>query len=119
MNDERKDASFDALKRLEERLKKAQGPLKKRAQPRPLGGNAMGIAFRIASELVAALAVGVAIGWALDKWLDTRPLFLSVFFFLGTGAGVLNVYRATKPADGADEIDKSTLPRIEDGDDDD
>ena len=57
-----------------------------------MSGYAM--AFRIGTELVAALIVGVGIGLLMDKWLETAPLFLVVFFFLGAGAGILNVYRA-------------------------
>ncbi|MBT3359378.1 MAG: AtpZ/AtpI family protein [Rhodospirillales bacterium] len=53
-----------------------------------------GMAFRIGVELVAALGVGVGVGLLLDRWLDTAPWFLVVFFFLGAAAGVLNVYRA-------------------------
>ncbi len=52
------------------------------------------MAIRIGTEMVAALIVGVGIGYLLDNWLDTKPWFLVVFFFLGAGAGVLNVYRA-------------------------
>ncbi|HEC91031.1 MAG TPA: AtpZ/AtpI family protein [Alphaproteobacteria bacterium] len=51
-------------------------------------------ALRIGVEMVAALATGVGIGLILDSWLDTAPWFLVVFFFLGAGAGILNVYRA-------------------------
>ncbi|MEO5338508.1 MAG: AtpZ/AtpI family protein [Magnetospirillum sp. WYHS-4] len=53
-----------------------------------------GMAFRIGTEMVAALGLGVAIGILLDRWLGTSPGFLVVFFFLGAGAGALNVYRA-------------------------
>ena len=49
--------------------------------------------FQVATELVVAMMVAVAIGWFLDEWLETRPLFLVIFFFLGAGAGALNVYR--------------------------
>ena len=52
------------------------------------------MAIRIGTEMVAALIVGVGIGYFLDYWLETKPWFLVVFFFLGAGAGVLNVYRA-------------------------
>jgi ATP synthase protein I len=52
------------------------------------------MAIRVGTELVAALVVSVGIGHFLDYWLDTKPWFLVVFFFLGAGAGVLNVYRA-------------------------
>ena len=51
------------------------------------------VALRIGTEMVAALIVGVGIGYFLDNWLGTKPWFLVVFFFLGAGAGVLNVYR--------------------------
>jgi ATP synthase protein I len=52
------------------------------------------MAVRIGTEMVAALILGVGIGYLLDNWLDTKPWFLVVFFFLGAAAGVLNVYRA-------------------------
>ena len=54
------------------------------------------MAVRIGTEMVAALIVGVGIGYSLDNWLETKPLFLVVFFFLGAGAGTLNVYRAAR-----------------------
>jgi ATP synthase protein I len=53
----------------------------------------LGIAFRIGVEMVAALVLGVGIGLLLDRWLDTAPWFLLLFFFLGSAAGILNVYR--------------------------
>jgi len=57
-----------------------------------MGG--LGWAFRIGVEMVSALAVGVGIGLLLDWWLGTGPWFLVVFFLLGAGAAILNVYRA-------------------------
>lgn len=62
-------------------------------KPAPSG---LGIAFRVGVELVSALAVGVGLGLLLDYWLGTGPWFLIVFFFLGSGAGILNVYRAAR-----------------------
>lgn len=53
------------------------------------------LAMRVGAEMVSALIVGVGIGLLLDYWLDTGPWFFVVFFFLGAGAGMLNVYRAT------------------------
>ena len=61
-------------------------------------GAGLSMALRLASELVAGFAVGVGIGYGLDYWLDTEPLFLIVFFFLGAGAGMLNVYRVASGA---------------------
>jgi len=54
----------------------------------------MGIGFRIGVELVVGLAVGGGVGYLIDRWLGTSPWLAIVFFFLGAGAGVMNVYRA-------------------------
>ena len=37
---------------------------------------------------------GYGSGWALDRWLGTRPWGTIVLFFLGVAAGMLSVYRA-------------------------
>ncbi len=58
----------------------------------PTGG--MALAGRVTTELVAGLVVGTFIGWALDKWLGTKPTFMVVFFFIGSAAGMMNVWRA-------------------------
>ncbi len=58
-----------------------------------LPDGAAAILGRVATELVAGVVVGAFIGWALDKWLDTSPLFILVMFFLGAIAGMLNVWR--------------------------
>ena len=55
--------------------------------------SALGLAFRVAVELVSAVAVGVGIGWLLDQWLGTRPWLMLLFIVLGFAAGILNVYR--------------------------
>ena len=48
---------------------------------------------RVATELLAGLLIGGFIGWTLDKWLDTNPWFLILFFLLGGAAGILNLWR--------------------------
>jgi len=58
------------------------------------GMGGLGWALRIGVEMVSALAVGVGIGLLMDWWLGTGPWFLVVFFLLGAGAAILNVYRA-------------------------
>jgi ATP synthase protein I len=45
--------------------------------------------------------VSVALGWAIDRWLGTRPWVMLAMFFLGVAAGMLNVYRAVSGAGGA------------------
>src|SRR5215469_5516783 len=54
----------------------------------------IGFGFRIGIELVVAIGVATALGWAIDRWLGTRPWGIIVLFFLGVAAGMLNVYRA-------------------------
>ena len=88
-------------KRFEERLRAAQEQRRARAGSRggPVPSSALGYGFRIGVELVSALLVGVGIGWLLDRWLGTQPWLLILFFLLGAGAGVLNVYRAVGEMD--------------------
>lgn len=59
--------------------------------------NLWGIGMRVGIELVSALVVATAIGYGLDRWLHTIPLFLVVFMLLGSGAGILNVWRLMAP----------------------
>lgn len=90
----------DPLRDLEERLERARRT-REQQSPRPVGDgdiggsrSALALAFRIGLELVTAVVIGVAIGWAFDSWLGTRPWGMILFFFLGVGAGMTNVYRA-------------------------
>jgi len=48
---------------------------------------------RVATELLAGLLIGAVIGWTIDKWLNTSPWFLIIFFLLGGAAGILNLWR--------------------------
>ena len=73
----------------EERRKPSKLSMNIKAPP----SNVLGLAFRVAVELVSALVVGAIIGWSLDYWLDTRPWIMLVFVVLGAAAGILNVYR--------------------------
>ncbi len=78
-----------------------------------------GAALRIGAEMVAALIVGVGSGLLLDNWLETAPLFLVVFFFLGAAAGGLNVYRAADRLFGerGAESEAAGRPRKKEADD--
>jgi ATP synthase protein I len=69
------------------------------AGPSPASmGNAVGLAFRVLSEFVAAVIVGAFIGWWIDRVAGTTPAFLVVFLLMGAAAGFWNVYRiAMKP----------------------
>lgn len=93
-DDTDRDGSLDQLDaRIAEARRRQQG---KSTSPRvtdDLSGKFMGTAFRIGVELVAALVVSVGVGWLLDRWLGTRPWLMVAFFFIGSAAGMMNVYR--------------------------
>ena len=77
------------------RLKIAKSKIKKQLDTDDeKRGSFMGNAFKLGTELVAAVAVGTIIGFILDRWFDTKPWFIIIFFFLGAAAGILNVIRA-------------------------
>lgn len=90
------------LKALREKTDERHGEGQRSDIPR----SAMGYAFRIGVELVAGLVVGGVIGWLLDTWLGTLPLFLILFFFLGSAAGILNVFRAARQMERAEAEDE-------------
>ncbi len=87
------DPPGPSKKDFDARLRAAQAKQAKRGGGAAAGsrGSGLGFAFRIGTELVAGVVMGVAIGLGLDYWLDTRPWFMILFFFLGAGAGMLNV----------------------------
>ncbi|MES1989754.1 MAG: AtpZ/AtpI family protein [Pseudomonadota bacterium] len=98
------DGSTSDLADFEARLRKTQ-----KAYQQPVNnaarGTAMGIAFRLTTELVAGIIVGGGIGLLLDKWLGTGPLFLLIFFFLGMAAGILNVLKTARQMSAQAELD--------------
>ena len=87
----------DPLARLGEEIDKARAE-QVRSRPQAADRSSLqqglGLGFRIGIELVVAVAVATAIGWAIDRWLGTKPWGMIVLFFLGAAAGMLNVYRA-------------------------
>ena len=56
----------------------------------------LSIAFRLGTELTVAVMIGAVMGYALDRYLNTKPWFLAIGVILGGAAGCLNVYRAAK-----------------------
>ena len=75
-------AEFESRQQEERRYRKAK---------LPTGGIAL--AGRVTTELVAGVVVGTFIGWAFDNWLGTTPTLMVVLFFIGSAAGMMNVWR--------------------------
>ena len=82
----------DLSKRIAEFESRHQEEHQHRKAKLPTGG--MALAGRVTTELVAGVVVGTFIGWAFDNWLGTAPTLMVVFFFLGSAAGMMNVWRA-------------------------
>ena len=95
MNNNKTHEKNERLADIDHRLNKLQAQRDEKDRPSrsALPKGTAAIMGRVATELVAGVVVGTLIGWALDRWLDTSPLFLLVMFFLGAIAGMLNVWR--------------------------
>ncbi|MBI1365333.1 MAG: hypothetical protein GC153_05185 [Alphaproteobacteria bacterium] len=88
-----------SLDEFSKRLNAARGDNANAEATRAGTGSAMGRAFRVASELVAALFVGMLLGMGIDKLTGMGPLFLLIGLGFGFAAGLLNVSRAMKEMD--------------------
>jgi ATP synthase protein I len=87
----------DPLSRLGERLDKARARRGEKPAAEPDNAalqQGVGLGLRIGVEFVVAVIVATGLGWAIDRWLGTRPWGTIILFFLGVGAGMLSVYRA-------------------------
>ena len=102
MSDSKDSSNLDDLGRKIEEAKAASPTMqkiKKRTEKNEVDNKGLSFAMRIGTEFVAALLIGVAIGYGLDTWLDTKPLFLIIFFLFGSASGFMNVYRVVKGMD--------------------
>jgi len=84
----------DKLKELKKRIEAAK--LINTPPPKNNQKSGAGFGFKISTEIIAALVVGVGIGLIVDKYLDTKPFGLIIFFIFGAIAGFLNVYRVMR-----------------------
>jgi ATP synthase protein I len=107
-------------KRLHDLSERIQAETAEHAPPRGPGsgdqGSRYGVAFRLASEFVAAVLVGAGLGWLLDRLAGTSPFGLIILLLLGFGAGILNMARTSRRM--ADSEAAKAGPPIDDDDDD-
>ena len=79
---------------LSKRIDKALNKEGKKETTDTTNSNSLVNAFsRVATELLAGLLIGAGIGWTIDKWMNSSPWFLIIFFLLGGAAGILNLWR--------------------------
>lgn len=83
------------IKEIKEKVKKLKDELKSKELKKE-GSSSMGIALKMGTEFVAAVFVASFIGFHVDKWLQTTPIFIIIFFIIGSVAGIFNVVRSSK-----------------------
>jgi len=81
-------------------------------------GSRYGMAFRLASEFVAAVLVGAGLGWLLDRLAGTSPFGLIILLLLGFGAGILNMSRASQRMANSEAASNAAASPPPDEDDD-
>ena len=74
------------------KIAKKKSKYKSNTDNKQLRGSYLGQAFKMSTELVSAVVVGTI----LDKWFDTKPWLIIIFFFLGVIAGIMNVIKSAK-----------------------
>ena len=47
-----------------------------------------GLMAQFGVTVLVCIALSLFLGSALDRWLDTAPVFVVIFFFLGCGAAI-------------------------------
>ena len=92
MSDQQRPPSFDDF---DARLGKLREPARSPTETPPDEPQRLdfGSGLQVGIEVLAGVGGGLLIGWGLDRWLETRPLFLILFFLLGSAAGMLNAWR--------------------------
>ena len=86
-----------SLRDLDARIKAVRRRQEERSRPVPgrgIDAKGWAIGVRLTVDLISGIGGGIGLGWLLDYWLGTSPLLLILFFFLGSAAGILNVYRS-------------------------
>ncbi|MDO5606601.1 MAG: AtpZ/AtpI family protein [Paracoccus sp. (in: a-proteobacteria)] len=84
----------ERLRRLEERLAKAQAP--KAPSGAAVNFRHADMAWRMVIELVSGLGIGFVIGYGLDRLLGTMPGFLILFMLAGLVAGIKVMLRTAE-----------------------
>ncbi len=94
------------LKKIEERIAKINSQRQKKLDKKVSDNSFVRfsqVGLRVGAELLSGVLIGAGIGYAFDAWLNTKPLGLIVFLFLGGAAGVLNVYKFAKSQEEKEE----------------
>lgn len=77
---------------IKDKIKALRGRLKEK-DVRKLDQQGVGLAVMIVSDLLGGLIIGGALGFFVQCFFHTKPFVLVLFIFLGSVAGLVNVFR--------------------------
>jgi ATP synthase protein I len=60
--------------------------------------SAMSYGMRAGAQFVSAVLLGGGLGWAIDRWLGTKPFGMLILMVLGFIAAMANVWRSMSRA---------------------
>jgi ATP synthase protein I len=89
---------------LQDRIAKARAAGERHGSAAPSGGgdpgfeSAMGFGLRAGSQFVSAVVLGGGLGWAIDRWLGTKPFAMLILMVLMFIAAMANVWRSMSRA---------------------
>jgi ATP synthase protein I len=89
---------------LEGRIATARAAGERHGSAAPSGGedpgieSAMGFGLRAGSQFVSAVVLGGGLGWAIDRWLGTKPFAMLILMVLMFIAAMANVWRSMSKA---------------------
>ena len=108
--------SSSDLHDLSARVKTAQQRHKPKDYSQNDDGSALGMAWRLSTELVVSILVGMGLGYGLDVLLGTKPWCLFIGLGFGFAAGIRTVFAtaATMDAKNADIPIGDDMPDVED-----
>ena len=87
----------DQLDQVSEKIKEIKSrKLKYDSAQKQKRGRQISIAMRISIELIVSSIIGAVLGWYIDKWLDTKPIFLLILLILGIVSGVKTAIRSSR-----------------------
>ena len=84
------------LKEIKSKIKKMKSDINEKNENDQKRVSPLGVAMKMGTEFVAAVFVASFIGIYIDKWLETTPIFIIIFFIIGSVAGIFNVVRSSK-----------------------
>jgi ATP synthase protein I len=89
---------------LDDRIAKARAAGERHGSAAPSGGedpgieSAMNFGLRAGSQFVSAVVLGGGLGWAIDRWLGTKPFAMLILMVLMFIAAMANVWRSMSKA---------------------